>query len=84
MNYDAHKLPLGKLAKNTILNGFAALKVIFCHPTQLPGVGAECGPSVRQILSEVIGNPDCDAAKSLGSFRKAVEELTGRYYSYVL
>ncbi|THH00346.1 hypothetical protein EW026_g2179 [Hermanssonia centrifuga] len=26
MNYDAHKLPLGKLAKSTILNGFAALK----------------------------------------------------------
>ena len=27
MNYDANKLPLGKLAKSTILNGFAALKV---------------------------------------------------------
>ena len=27
MNYDANKLPLGKLAKATILNGFAALKV---------------------------------------------------------
>ncbi|KAM6498329.1 Poly(ADP-ribose) polymerase catalytic domain containing protein [Amanita muscaria] len=26
MNYDARKLPLGKLAKATILNGFAALK----------------------------------------------------------
>lgn len=26
MNYDANKLPLGKLAKSTILNGFAALK----------------------------------------------------------
>lgn len=26
MNYDAYKLPLGKLAKSTILNGFAALK----------------------------------------------------------
>ncbi|KAL0951402.1 hypothetical protein HGRIS_008098 [Hohenbuehelia grisea] len=26
MNYDAKKLPLGKLSKNTILNGFAALK----------------------------------------------------------
>lgn len=31
MNYDARKLPLGKLAKSTILNGFAALKV--CNPT---------------------------------------------------
>lgn len=27
MNYDANKLPLGKLAKNTILNGFGVLKV---------------------------------------------------------
>ena len=27
MNYDANKLPLGKLSKNTILSGFAALKV---------------------------------------------------------
>ncbi|KAL4069316.1 poly polymerase catalytic domain-containing protein [Scleroderma citrinum] len=26
MNYDANKLPLGKLAKSTILNGFSALK----------------------------------------------------------
>ncbi|KAJ7171802.1 poly polymerase catalytic domain-containing protein [Mycena crocata] len=28
MNYDANKLPLGKLAKSTILQGFAALKVL--------------------------------------------------------
>ncbi|KAJ3481381.1 hypothetical protein NLI96_g7694 [Meripilus lineatus] len=28
MNYDANKLPLGKLAKSTILNGFAALKLL--------------------------------------------------------
>ncbi|KAF8320542.1 poly polymerase catalytic domain-containing protein [Cantharellus anzutake] len=28
MNYDANKLPLGKLAKSTILNGFTALKAI--------------------------------------------------------
>ena len=27
MNYDANKLPLGKLSKNTILSGFTALKV---------------------------------------------------------
>lgn len=27
MNYDARKLPLGKLAKSTILNGFGVLKV---------------------------------------------------------
>ncbi|KAI0035247.1 poly polymerase catalytic domain-containing protein [Vararia minispora EC-137] len=28
MNYDANKLPLGKLSKNTILNGFSALKAL--------------------------------------------------------
>ncbi|KAJ6573971.1 poly polymerase catalytic domain-containing protein [Mycena vulgaris] len=28
MNYDANKLPLGKLAKSTILKGFAALKTL--------------------------------------------------------
>ncbi|KAJ7151580.1 poly polymerase catalytic domain-containing protein [Mycena filopes] len=28
MNYDANKLPLGKLAKSTVLNGFAALKAL--------------------------------------------------------
>ncbi|KAH8101624.1 poly polymerase catalytic domain-containing protein [Cristinia sonorae] len=61
MNYDANKLPLGKLAKGTILNGFAALKT----------------------LSEVISDPDGDAAQQLGGFRKAVEELTGRYYSII-
>ena len=31
MNYDANKLPLGKLAKSTILNGFSALKVCREH-----------------------------------------------------
>ncbi|EPS95706.1 hypothetical protein FOMPIDRAFT_1038418 [Fomitopsis schrenkii] len=61
MNYDANKLPLGKLAKSTILNGFAALK----------------------ILSEVISQPDGDAAKQHGGFRTAVEDLTGRYYSII-
>ncbi|KAI0697472.1 PARP-domain-containing protein [Cytidiella melzeri] len=61
MNYDAHKLPLGKLAKSTILNGFAALK----------------------ILSEVLNDANCDAAKELGGFRSAVETLTGRYYSII-
>ncbi|KAI0933069.1 hypothetical protein AcW1_000001 [Taiwanofungus camphoratus] len=61
MNYDANKLPLGKLAKSTILNGFAALKK----------------------LSEVLAQPDGDAAKQMGGFRSAVEELTGRYYSII-
>lgn len=31
MNYDANKLPLGKLAKNTILTGFGILKVPPIH-----------------------------------------------------
>ncbi|KAH9891324.1 poly polymerase catalytic domain-containing protein [Cubamyces lactineus] len=61
MNYDANKLPLGKLAKSTILNGFAALKT----------------------LSEVIAQPAGATALSLGGFRPAVEELTGRYYSII-
>ena len=61
MNYDANKLPLGKLAKSTILNGFGALKA----------------------LSEVINQPDGTVAKSHGGFRKAAEDLTSRYYSYV-
>ncbi|KAJ7651975.1 poly polymerase catalytic domain-containing protein [Mycena polygramma] len=36
MNYDANKLPLGKLAKGTILKGFAALKTlseVIANPT---------------------------------------------------
>ncbi|TCD65883.1 hypothetical protein EIP91_002043 [Steccherinum ochraceum] len=61
MNYDAHKLPLGKLAKATVLNGFAALKT----------------------LSEVISTPDCDAAKNMGGFNQAVQQLTDRYYSII-
>ena len=34
------------------------------------------------MLSEVITQPDGDAAKKLGGFRSAVEELTDRYYSW--
>jgi poly [ADP-ribose] polymerase len=59
MNYDARKLPLGKLAKSTLLQGFAALKE----------------------LAEVISDPNCATAKELGGFKKACDELTGRYYS---
>ncbi|TBU22092.1 PARP-domain-containing protein [Dichomitus squalens] len=61
MNYDANKLPLGKLAKSTILNGFSALKT----------------------LSEVINSPAGDLAAQHGGFRKAVEDLTSRYYSVI-
>jgi poly [ADP-ribose] polymerase len=59
MNYDARKLPLGKLAKSTLLQGFAALKE----------------------LAEVISDQNCATAKELGGFKKACDELTGRYYS---
>ncbi|CDO69839.1 hypothetical protein BN946_scf184803.g37 [Trametes cinnabarina] len=61
MHYDANKLPLGKLAKSTILNGFSALK----------------------SLSEVISQPNGDVARNYGGFRRAVEELTGQYYSII-
>ncbi|KZV95622.1 PARP-domain-containing protein [Exidia glandulosa HHB12029] len=61
MNYDANKLPLGKLAKNTILKGFAALKDI----------------------AEVLANEDGDLAKSHGGKSKALDELTGTYYSII-
>ena len=36
MNYDANKLPLGKLAKNTILAGFAVLKVSIASLSMRP------------------------------------------------
>lgn len=48
MNYDANKLPLGKLAKSTILSGFGVLKVP--HPLQcsLPALP----PSFYCILTQ--------------------------------
>ncbi|KAJ7456439.1 PARP-domain-containing protein [Mycena latifolia] len=61
MNYDANKLPLGKLAKGTILKGFAALKT----------------------LSEVIENPNGDAAKEYSNFNQACEQLSSTYYSII-
>ncbi|KAJ7102466.1 poly polymerase catalytic domain-containing protein [Mycena belliarum] len=61
MNYDANKLPLGKLAKSTILKGFAALKT----------------------LSEVIANPNCDAAQEYNTVAQACEQLSSAYYSII-
>ena len=68
---------IGKLAKSTILNGFAALKVrvLLCFVRMI------CDRSILQTLSEVLADPNCDAAKELGGFRHALETLTGRYYS---
>lgn len=66
----------GKLAKSTILSGFAALKV--CDPQHLHAIVVLMS---FQTLSEVLSQPDGDAAKQHGGFRSAVEELTGRYYS---
>ncbi|KAJ7642302.1 PARP-domain-containing protein [Mycena rosella] len=61
MNYDANKLPLGKLAKSTILKGFAALKT----------------------LSEVIANPNCEAAQAYANLNQACEQLSSAYYSII-
>ncbi|KAI0694469.1 poly polymerase catalytic domain-containing protein [Cerioporus squamosus] len=45
--------------------------------TILSGFGA------LKVLSEVISQPNGDAAKAYGGFRQACEELTGRYYSVI-
>ncbi|KAJ7924472.1 poly polymerase catalytic domain-containing protein [Mycena leptocephala] len=67
MNYDANKLPLGKLAKSTILKGFAALKVdgIFLN------------------LAEVIDKPNGETAKENGGFATACSTLSSAYYSII-
>jgi poly [ADP-ribose] polymerase len=66
----------GKLAKSTILQGFAALKVP-------PGASVDVHmlTSSLQILAEVINNPDGDQAKEFGGIRSACEHLSSSYYS---
>ncbi|KAG8814974.1 hypothetical protein FRC17_000908 [Serendipita sp. 399] len=61
MNYDANKLPLGNLSKNTLLRGFAALK----------------------DLSEVLDNPNGNAARQLGGIHQACNVLSAQYYSII-
>ncbi|KAI8983179.1 PARP-domain-containing protein [Trametes punicea] len=55
MNYDANKLPLGKLAKSTILNGFAALKTLSEVIAQPHGDQARSFGGFRPAVEELTG-----------------------------
>ncbi|OBZ78849.1 Poly [ADP-ribose] polymerase 2 [Grifola frondosa] len=55
MNYDANKLPLGKLAKSTILNGFAALKALSEVLSQPDGDIAEQLGGYRTAVEDLTG-----------------------------
>lgn len=66
----------GKMSKSTILSGFSALKA-----SETPR--CDVTTDSQQELSEVLADPDGDLAKSMGGSRRAVEDLTSRYYSYV-
>ncbi|KAI0668738.1 poly polymerase catalytic domain-containing protein [Trametes maxima] len=55
MNYDANKLPLGKLAKSTILNGFAALKTLSEVIAQPDGDSAKSFGGFRPAVQELTG-----------------------------
>ncbi|KAI0770930.1 poly polymerase catalytic domain-containing protein [Trametes elegans] len=55
MNYDANKLPLGKLAKSTILNGFAALKTLSEVIAQPNGDAVEPFGNFRSAVEELTG-----------------------------
>ncbi|KAH9913415.1 PARP-domain-containing protein [Fomitopsis serialis] len=55
MNYDANKLPLGKLAKSTILNGFAALKTLSEVISQPDSDTAKQYGGFRSAVQELTG-----------------------------
>ncbi|KAJ8495174.1 hypothetical protein ONZ51_g1850 [Trametes cubensis] len=55
MNYDANKLPLGKLAKSTILNGFAALKTLSEVIAEPAGPTALLRGGFRPAVEELTG-----------------------------
>ncbi|KAH7930598.1 PARP-domain-containing protein [Leucogyrophana mollusca] len=55
MNYDANKLPLGKLAKSTVLNGFAALKKLAEVIETPDGDMAKSLGGVRQACEQLSG-----------------------------
>ncbi|KAH9836809.1 poly polymerase catalytic domain-containing protein [Rhodofomes roseus] len=55
MNYDANKLPLGKLAKSTILNGFAALKTLSEVISQPDGDTSRQHGGYRSAVEELTG-----------------------------
>jgi hypothetical protein len=80
MNYDANKMPLGKLAKSTLTQGFAALKVRHLVYPFTPVVNV----SAVQELAEVINDPNGATAQQYGGRAKAYEQLSGRYYSWVI
>ncbi|KAI0353197.1 PARP-domain-containing protein [Trametes cingulata] len=55
MNYDANKLPLGKLAKSTILAGFSALKTLSEVIAQPDGDTARSFGGFRNAAEELTG-----------------------------
>ncbi|KAL6305692.1 poly polymerase catalytic domain-containing protein [Sparassis latifolia] len=55
MNYDANKLPLGKLAKGTILSGFAALKTLSEVISQPDGDTAKSLGGFRDAVDTLTG-----------------------------
>ncbi|OCH88821.1 PARP-domain-containing protein [Obba rivulosa] len=55
MNYDANKLPLGKLAKSTILNGFASLKILSEVISQPDGDVAKQHGGFQRACQELTG-----------------------------
>jgi hypothetical protein len=71
MNYDLNKLPLGRLSKNTILQGFSALKVSTCdiHRVQML--------TSPQKLADVLDNNTMSEAAKSAEYRR----LTDAYYS---
>lgn len=56
-NYDANKLPLGRLSKSTIKNGYLALKKIAEILADMPAArtkyGSNLGPTFAQFTNEV-------------------------------
>ncbi|PIL29277.1 hypothetical protein GSI_09327 [Ganoderma sinense ZZ0214-1] len=53
LNYDANKLPLGKLAKSTILNGFSALKALSEVISQPDGDVSKQNGGFRQAVEHL-------------------------------
>jgi poly [ADP-ribose] polymerase 2/3/4 len=79
MNYDANKLPLGNLSKNTILRGFAALKV---RTNFLVNRDSFINTHVQEI-AEVLESPTGPKAMSLGGLNTACATLSAQYYSII-
>ncbi|KAF8887759.1 PARP-domain-containing protein [Infundibulicybe gibba] len=56
MNYDARKLPLGKLAKSTILSGFSALKTLSEVINNPTGAAAQEYGNFRAAVEQLSGH----------------------------